>query len=194
MGGCIVSSGLARLRADIYDTIKDSLPPQFFVSDHHGTFGEPEIKNYGARAPAVILTVNGGKSLRRGGSIYVDLACSAFILTRAGVDDRTDAALATYEKLLHTLHTTDWGVGNDETREYKTPFDIEASNLYGDMLDRQQIALWGVKWTQTVCLPPLVAVTSFDDFLMLFATNANARPTELAADTSASEQQIEPEQ
>lgn len=187
-----VTDILATLRGDM-----ESATRHFFAEEvvptvkvHDGDFNVSEIERYRTGAPAVILVLNGGKPHRKGGTLYEQLDCSAFILAKSKVKkERALIALTIYENFLKLLFDTDWGsevcVGD--------PTDVDSKNLYSEELDEMGLALWAVRWTLKVEIPYLSDEDrdALPDFKTLFATYTNFRPTELPGDTEASEQQIE---
>lgn len=181
---------LVTLRDDIETAVRNAFPKDVVraVKTHRGDFGLSEIKRYSTRAPSIILTMSGGPSVRKGGSVYLTLSMSAFVLTTSTPQlDREDSALIIVERFLRLLHTTDWS-----TQEcIQSPTEGKSKNLYDGELDKMGIALWAIGWDQLISLPGLEDYDSLDDFATLYATYETMRPTEDPADTAASEQHIE---
>jgi len=175
----MVNNGLARFRLAL-----ESVTAQWFgdvvrVSLHSGTFGLDEIQRYGAKAPAIVLTINGDESCRRGGVLQIELMIAAFIITTDRNDAKRDASLLPiYERLLWLVHTTYWGFDNDPVVGVKTATKVKSRNMYDSGLDENRLALWGVQWEQLVTVTGVENYDSLDDFRRLVLDYDNMAPVD----------------
>lgn len=172
-------------RDGMRDTVAAHFGETAKVFVHRGQFGEAEIKRYGAKSPAIVLTINGGASEKRGGTIYEKLQCAAFIVTaRNDRDDDSARVLMLYQRFLSLLHTSFWGV--DSLIDIQKAMEVASRNLYGTALDAMAVSLWGVRWVQMVSIPGTTDYGSLDDFARNLITYSS-----MAAPSAVSEQTIE---
>ena len=146
---------------------RELLPTAVHLFTHHGEFGEKELKTYLVKAPCVILAPIGmPKAVVAGPNVMAEIGYAAFILTRSRPElERLDAALMITEVILGFLPYEPFGLA-------RKPSDVEAANLYSGAIDGAGMALWAIRWRQTIELAAKddCRYNELDDFLRLHAT------------------------
>ena len=150
---------------------------------HDGPFDDDALEMYSVKAPCIVLAIEGDKSKPMGGSIRVEQAWRAFVVTGRKPELKKGAAnLFVHEHMLRLLHNAPWGE--------KNPSDVEGRNLYSSEVEMSGLSLWKTGWMQVVSIPPELSYDSLDNFLRLYVENTEARPTEEAAEPQVHTQHI----
>ncbi len=182
-----LSCHLAQLEDDILEHLRSYFPREVVptIDTHDGDFDADAIERYGKRANAIILTANGGKSVRYGGLVNETHVYDLFIMTKGKtVRTRRRAIKLIYEHLLKLLHDNAWTT--DEC--IKTPEKVQSKNLFGSKIDEMGLALWVVRWDQLVQIPYTEDASQLNDFATLYANYL--RVGESDPDNTTTEQQI----
>lgn len=127
-----------------------ALLPTVSVEEHSGGFDLDELKTYGAKAPAVRVSLTGPSpsSARADGNREAHLVVAAFIVTKSAPNrpafkDGNDIA----ERIAASIHRQTFGCAFCEP-----PKDVDIHNLYSGKLREYSgaLALQSVSWTQLV--------------------------------------------
>lgn len=161
-----MASRLIAYREAVENSFREQLPDAVHLFTHHGEFGEKEIKAYLVKAPCVILAPLGIPDMKVAGpNVLATIMYGAFVLTRSRPElPRGDAAMAIAEVIATFLPYEGFGLA-------RRPSDVEAANLYSGTIDQMGMALWAIRWRQTIELAAKDDCTyaSLDDFLRLDA-------------------------
>lgn len=163
-----MSSSLTLVR-DAYVTALAAAPELagVHVSAHGGMFTEKEIAEYSRQAPAVVVTLVSFKPVRVDGAAMCECQWGLIAFTvdrpaRADRKDRTamDIAAAAAAVLLVTP------VGLSVTN-VDAPRAMSASNEFTRGADSKGLAVWGLRWSQSVELT--IDTSGYGDFNTLDA-------------------------
>lgn len=120
------------------------------ISAHGGMFTEKEIAEYSRQAPAAVVTLVSFKAVRQDGAAICECQWGLIVFTidRPARDDRkARTALDIAAAASHVLLTT--AVGED-VANVNTPHDVAASNEFTRTADARGLAMWGLRWAQSV--------------------------------------------
>ncbi len=163
-----MSSSLTLVR-DAYVTTLAAAPELAGVniSAHGGLFTEKEIAEYSRQAPAAVVTLVSWKATRQDGAAICECQWGLIVFTtdkpaRDARKDRTalDIAAAATAVLLITA------VGQD-VANVDAPHAFHASNEFTRGADSRGLALWGLRWTQSVELA--IDTSGYDDLTTIDA-------------------------
>lgn len=173
----MVSNYRAQLRDGIRDKIRAHFPADVVreVITHQGDFDADAVERYAVNCPALIVTLAGAKSKKRGGVIETVLRVNVFVLVKGKTDtDRTTRASVIIEHLERLIFEADWA----DAVPSKSPDDVEDTNLYSAPIDQAGLALWAVRWDQLFHVPPLTDPSDFDNFHRMWVDYVNPGTTE----------------
>lgn len=185
------------LRDGIVAALRAALPEDLVldVRAYDGAVDKAMIERTTLRAPAVLVTVLGGKTAPRGGTLLDTLKFGVYIVVKAkNSEQRSKAALMLRETCATVLHKAD--VAADE--QHKPPTEIEWANLFDGEVDEMGLTLWAGAWEHVLQIPPLSddAYDALNDFRTLWSEIFNPGEVEDEAETgnALTEQAIELEQ
>lgn len=150
------------------------------------------MKRYAKISPAIIITVLGGPTKPRGGSLYKDVAFGAYIFTKSRSDtQRTAAAVALEQRLVQLVLQGTW----DTPVEYAAPSMVESRSEFDGELEGMGLTMWTVSWESKLRIPGMTADEHADleDFASLFAKIYNPA-FDVDDDEPLAEHDISPEQ
>jgi hypothetical protein len=146
-----VSSSLTLVR-EAYVTALAAAPELagVHISSHGGLFSEKEIAEYSRQAPAAVITLVGFKPVRQDGAAICECQWGLIVFTidkPAAAARKARTAMDIAAAAAHVLLVT--AVGSDVTN-VNAPHNMSASNEFTRAADSRGLAIWGLRWSQSV--------------------------------------------
>lgn len=169
------------------------------VSAYDGKVDPKAIARHSVNPPAILVSILGGKTLVRGGSIYDNLAMAVFVVAKdQAADKRTAIALFIRERLSRLLPSFDFPVGSVFTSKHKfggmdkSELAIDWQNRFDNELNELGLTMWIGAWHHAIELPALEDYASLDDFQTLYVEAFDPGEVEATPETgnALTEQEI----
>jgi len=158
-------------RTGLLKTIRDAFPKSVvpMIGSYDGKVDPKAIASRTINTPAIMLTILGGTSRVREGTVYDDLAIGLYIVTKDQMaTKRSDMALRIRESLARLLPYADVEFGDSRHKfggmGKKAALEIEWQNRFDGVLDEMGLTLWVGAWLHTIELPALANYDDLDDF------------------------------
>lgn len=166
---------LNELQDAIVSTLATALGSTITVSACDGEYSADSIRRYASAAPAVHVAITGFDSDKTiiSGEATAEVKPVLFLTTKRtplvspgrGVQILATSVLRSISEVGQV-----WGL-NDPAQ---APRNIKGKNLYASDLDKMQVALWAISWSQLVDL--VSGDESYDDLELLHADYDLAEP------------------
>lgn len=120
------------------------------ISSHGGLFTEKEIAEYSRQAPAAVVTLVSFKPVRVDGAAVCECQWGLIVFTidkPARADRKERTAMDITAAASHVLLTTAIGLG---VANVNAPHGMAASNEFTRTADSRGLAIWGLRWSQSV--------------------------------------------
>jgi hypothetical protein len=166
---------VAGLRTSVKDALDTAMTTVIDVNEHGGAVNMDEVMRWARRSPAIFVAVLGVDEISNDGVTTGRVRIGAFVVTKgtSAILRDTDALNLSEAVMGHASNNL-WAYGNA-----KAPKDVVGRNLYTSALDKQNIALWAVTWTQRADLS--IPADTFDN-LYTIHTDFENFPTDGVAD------------
>lgn len=141
-----------------------------------GDWGDDQIRKYGKKANAVIVSRDGGKASLNGGMLIEQSVFNVYIMTNGeDVAKRNRAMSIIYERALKIVHLSNPWSGHGAI----VPESCQGKNLFSKSLDDMQLSLWMLRFEMRTHLPYMTAAQydSLDDFATAYSTFVNPGTT-----------------
>lgn len=187
-----------QLRDGIVEALRASLPTDAVptVVHHDGVADVDFVKRYAIVAPALVLTILGGKcGTYSSGTLRDELQVGVYVITKGDDQERRTAEAIVLREHVNRV-VLQWKAQFHPDGHDSPPKETQSNNLFDGKVDDLGVTIWAISWKHELDVPVRAEDEDLDAFERFWVEIFNPGEVESTPETgnALTEQQIELEQ